>query len=75
MVAHDSSPTHFFIHDQIQNLASCVLILFLCINVFAFRGLQQFEAFHDGEVIKLHQFEIMQVANLMQADSEVDEVR
>ena len=39
------------------------------------RALQQFEAFHDGEVIKLHQFEVMQVANLMQTDSEVDEVR
>lgn len=38
------------------------------------RALQQFEAFHDGEVIKLHQFEVMQVANLMQADSEVEEV-
>lgn len=40
-----------------------------------FRALQQFEAFHEGESIRLHQFEIMQVANLMQADSEVEEVR
>ena len=39
------------------------------------RALQQFEAFHEGESIRLHQFEIMQVANLMQADSEVEEVR
>ena len=39
------------------------------------RALQQFEAFHEGELIKLHQFEVMQVANLMQADSEVEEVR
>eukprot|EP00904_Undaria_pinnatifida_P010060 jgi/Undpi1/6184/HiC_scaffold_20.g08668.m1 len=37
-------------------------------------ALQQFEAFHEGELIKLHQFEVMQVANLMQADSEVEEV-
>ncbi|CAN0299956.1 unnamed protein product, partial [Pylaiella littoralis] len=36
--------------------------------------LQEFEVFHDGEAIRLHQFEIMQVANLMQADSEVEEV-
>lgn len=39
------------------------------------RALQQFETYHDGEVFKLHQFEIMQLANLMQADSEVEEVR
>lgn len=38
------------------------------------RALQQFETFHEGESIRLHQFEIMQVANLMQADSEVEEV-
>ncbi|CAM9371283.1 unnamed protein product [Ectocarpus sp. 6 AP-2014] len=37
-------------------------------------ALQQFETFHEGESIRLHQFEIMQVANLMQADSEVEEV-
>ncbi|CAM9255080.1 unnamed protein product, partial [Hapterophycus canaliculatus] len=37
--------------------------------------LQQFEAFHEGESVRLHQFEIMQVANLMQSDSEVEEVR
>lgn len=39
------------------------------------RALQQFETYHDGEVLKLHQFEVMQLANLMQADSEVEEVR
>lgn len=38
------------------------------------RALQQFETFHDGEIVKLHQFEVMQIANLMQADSEVEEV-
>ncbi|CAM9322745.1 unnamed protein product [Sphacelaria rigidula] len=37
-------------------------------------ALQQFETYHDGEVFKLHQFEVMQLANLMQADSEVEEV-
>ncbi|CAM9431790.1 unnamed protein product [Discosporangium mesarthrocarpum] len=35
--------------------------------------LTQFEAFHDGEVVKLEQFEMAQLANLMQADSEVEE--
>lgn len=43
--------------------------------VFFRRALQQFETYHDGEVFKLHQFEVMQLANLMQADSEVEEVR
>lgn len=47
--------------------------VFVCFVVG--RALQQFETFHDGDIVKLHQFEVMQIANLMQADSEVEEVR
>ncbi|CAM9587465.1 unnamed protein product [Choristocarpus tenellus] len=36
-------------------------------------ALTQFEAFNDGEVVKLQQFEMAQLANLMQADSEAEE--
>lgn len=73
---HDEAPRPHPLNRQPHQYSSFTHTrLTLSRPLYRFRALQQFEAFHEGESIRLHQFEIMQVANLMQADSEVEEVR